>query len=62
MNDSSRKLNIEVTTRCNLNCAMCMKAVWKEDTGAMSVHTFRALVPILTEVESINLIGIWEPL
>jgi len=62
MNDRPRKLNIEVTTRCNLSCAMCMKTVWKEDIGDMSLHTFKALLPVLPEIESINLIGIGEPL
>ena len=61
-NDTPRKLNIEVTTRCNLNCAMCMRNVWHEDTGDMSLDTYRALLPVFPEINSVNLIGIGEPL
>jgi putative metalloenzyme radical SAM/SPASM domain maturase len=62
MNDKLRKLNIEITTRCNLSCAMCVRKVWKEDSGDMSLQTYRALVPVFPEIETINLIGIGEPL
>jgi putative metalloenzyme radical SAM/SPASM domain maturase len=62
MNDRLKKLNIEVTTRCNLSCAMCVRKVWREDSGDMSLQTFRALTPAFPEIETINLIGIGEPL
>jgi len=62
MIDRLRKLNIEVTTRCNLNCSMCVRKVWREDSGDMSMQTYGALAPVFPEVEAINLIGIGEPL
>ncbi|MBE0481625.1 MAG: radical SAM protein, partial [Dehalococcoidia bacterium] len=62
MDDRVRKLNIEITTRCNLNCPMCMRHALKEQTGDMSLDTYRALVPVFPQVESINLIGTGEPL
>ena len=62
MDDRPRKLNVEVTTRCNLNCEMCMRRVWKEDSGDMSLETFNALGPVFSEIEAINIIGIGEPL
>jgi putative metalloenzyme radical SAM/SPASM domain maturase len=62
MNDRLRKLNIEVTTRCNLNCSMCVRNVWREDSGDMSLETYRALATVFPEIETINMIGIGEPL
>ena len=62
MDDKPKKLNVEVTTRCNLNCAMCMRRVWREDWGDMSMETYRALLPVFPEIETINIIGIGEPL
>ena len=55
MDDKPRKLNIEVTTRCNLECAMCMRRVWKEESGDMSLETFKALLPSLPEIETVTL-------
>jgi len=62
MDDKPRKLNIEVTTRCNLNCEMCMRKLWKEDGSDMTMETYRALLPTFPEIESVNIIGIGEPL
>lgn len=62
MDDNPRKLNIEVTTRCNLNCAMCMRKLWEEDGSDMTMETYRALLPIFPEIEAVNIIGIGEPL
>lgn len=62
MDDNPRKLNIEVTTNCNLDCVMCMRKVWKEDSGGMTLETYKALLPAFSKIEAINLIGIGEPL
>lgn len=62
MNDQPRKLNVEVTTRCNLECSMCIRRVWQEKSGDMSIETFKALVPVFPVIETINFIGIGEPL
>ena len=62
MDDSPKKLNIEVTTKCNLNCIMCMREVLREETGNMTLETYRALLPAFSQVETVNIIGIGEPL
>ena len=62
MDDSPKKLNIEVTTKCNLNCIMCMREVLQEETGNMPLETYRALLPAFSQIETVNLIGIGEPL
>lgn len=38
-----RRAYIEVTTRCNLDCAMCVRQVWKDAPGEMSWETFEAV-------------------
>ena len=62
MEDKPKKLNIEVTSRCNLNCDMCMRKVLMEESGDMSLETYKALLPVFPELESVNVIGIGEPL
>jgi len=62
MEDKPKKLNIEVTSRCNLNCDMCMRKVLLEESGDMSLETYKALLPVFPELESVNIIGIGEPL
>lgn len=57
-----RKLNIEVTTRCNLNCEMCLRTVLHEDRGDMNLPTYMMLVPIFPEIEAVNFLGVGEPL
>ncbi len=60
--DPPRKLNLEVTTRCNLECGMCVRKVWNEESGDMSLDTFKALLPVLPLLQNLNIIGIGEPL
>jgi putative metalloenzyme radical SAM/SPASM domain maturase len=62
MEDKPKKLNIEVSSRCNLNCDMCMRKVLLEESGDMSLETYKALLPVFPELESVNVIGIGEPL
>lgn len=35
-----RRVYIEVTNRCNLNCSTCMRNVWDVEYGSLSVETF----------------------
>jgi putative metalloenzyme radical SAM/SPASM domain maturase len=58
------KLFLELTTRCNLSCRMCMKhsAGCGIREGDMSRETFRAIVPALSTCEALILNGIGEPL
>jgi len=54
---------IELTTRCNLRCAMCVKTVCKERHNTdMSLHDFQRIVPYLSEVSSVVLEGWGESL
>ncbi|HIC94417.1 MAG TPA: hypothetical protein EYP09_09240, partial [Anaerolineae bacterium] len=39
-----RKVYLEATTRCNLNCATCVRNVWEEPEGDMDEETFGRLL------------------
>jgi putative metalloenzyme radical SAM/SPASM domain maturase len=56
------KLFVEVTTRCNLHCAMCVKEVQGLAEGQMSRETFEALAPAFPHLDALVLNGIGEPL
>lgn len=62
--DHPSKLFIEVTTRCNLTCGMCVKQNGSGGIpeGIMSAHTFEALNPSFPYLDSLVLNGIGEPL
>ncbi len=40
----ARRAYIEVTARCNLNCAMCVRQVWRDTPDKMSWETFQAVI------------------
>ncbi|MFH0813732.1 MAG: radical SAM protein [Pseudomonadota bacterium] len=56
-----KNLIIEVTSRCNLSCSMCLRQTWQEATGDMSMETFKGLIPAFFRLDSINLSGYGEP-
>jgi putative metalloenzyme radical SAM/SPASM domain maturase len=58
------KLFVEVTTRCNLKCQMCVKQTWDNgiEEGDLSMSTFEALTPALPFAEMLVLNGIGESL
>jgi putative metalloenzyme radical SAM/SPASM domain maturase len=58
------KLFVEVTTRCNLRCAMCVKESSGQGIreGHMTRETFARLAPALPHLEALVLNGIGEPL
>jgi putative metalloenzyme radical SAM/SPASM domain maturase len=58
------KLFIEVTTRCNLQCGMCVKqnGIGGIPEGSMSPETFERLSPVFPHLDSLVLNGIGEPL
>jgi len=58
------KLFVEVTTRCNLRCAMCLKQAPGSGIveGDMSDETFARLAPAFPHLETLILNGIGEPL
>lgn len=39
-----RRVYIEVTNRCNLNCSTCMRNVWDTDYGCISAKTFEMIL------------------
>lgn len=58
------KLFVEVSTRCNLRCGMCVKQNGDGGImeGSMSLHTFKALEPAFPHLDALILNGIGEPL
>jgi tungsten cofactor oxidoreducase radical SAM maturase len=60
-----RRLYVEPTTACNLNCRTCMRNVWEDAVAYMDVEVFRQLVEqtaALPELQRIVLSGLGEPL
>ncbi len=60
--DNIKKLYVETTSRCNLNCTMCVKNYSDDEEGDMSLETFKKLIPVMGGLEYVNLNGIGEPL
>ncbi len=58
------KLFVEVTTRCNLHCSMCVKEATGQRIaeGNMSRETFARLAPAFPHLDALVLNGIGEPL
>ncbi len=58
------KLFIEVTSRCNLRCSMCVKQTEGSsiEDGDMSQETFSMLLPAMQRADAVILNGIGEPL
>ncbi len=58
------RLFVEVTTRCNLQCGMCVKQNGNGgiSEGTMSRKTFDALAPVFPHLDALILNGIGEPL
>ena len=60
-----QKIYIEPTTRCNLNCTMCIRNSWDEQPGDMSQSTFSAILSGLDDFHPTPLVsfsGLGEPL
>lgn len=62
--DFPKKIFVETTTRCNLNCFMCVKQNSGSDVteGDFSPELFARLQPALPHCEALVLNGIGEPL
>lgn len=58
------KLFVEVTTRCNMRCAMCVKQTERGGSleGDLSMTVFEALAPAFPGLEALILNGVGEPL
>ena len=60
-----QKIYIEPTTRCNLNCTMCIRNSWNEPLGDMNEETFSAVLSGLDDFHPTPLVsfgGLGEPL
>lgn len=57
-----RSLFIEVTGVCNLRCSICHRNYIAEELDEMKLDTFRKITTIFPFAESVNLMGIGEPL
>lgn len=64
MEDKLKKLYIEPTSKCNLNCKMCFRNTWiDEELGNMTMETFNnAINTMPSGVEKIFFGGMGEPL
>lgn len=58
------KLFVEVTSRCNMSCAMCVKQTsgGADPEGDLSMPLFRALAPAFPGLDAFILNGVGEPL
>ncbi len=59
------KIYIEPTNGCNLNCTMCIRHSWEENTGMMSENTFAKILSGLDQfdpVPTVSFSGLGEPL
>jgi len=60
-----RRVYVEVTALCNLNCAICIRQVWRDRPGSMRWEVFEELIRQLQafpELRRITLGGFGEPL
>lgn len=64
--DALRKVYVETTTRCNLDCAMCVRHGWLEALGDMPLERYARLLEGLPDVNAKSLTlafsGFGEPL
>ena len=65
LEDVLRKIYVEPTTRCNLNCLTCVRNVWQEPPGTMEWPVFETLIRGLKdfpEAQTMAFSGTGEPL
>ena len=64
LRESPSKIYIEVTTRCNLNCSMCVKQAegCGIRDGDFDLNLSRSILSVLPDVNTVILSGIGEPL
>jgi len=63
--DWPRKVYLEPTTQCNLDCAMCIRRSWDQSGGTMSAGTFERILAQVDELPrplTINFSGYGEPM
>lgn len=60
-----RRAYIEITARCNLDCATCVRQVWRDAPGEMDLETFQAAIAGLRAFPTLRRLtfgGYGEPL
>ncbi len=58
-----KKLYIEASSECNLNCKMCFKQAFSEESGFLEIKTFkRAINETINNLQEVVFGGIGEPL
>lgn len=60
-----RKIYIEPTTRCNLNCITCVRNVWSDEPGDMNMETFHRIIEqlsVFAHLRAVTFGGFGEPL
>jgi len=60
-----RRVYIEPTSLCNLNCVTCVRNVWSDEAGHIDMDTFYTIVRQLKafpDIQSVTLAGFGEPL
>lgn len=64
--DQIRKIYIEPTSRCNLNCKMCPRSTWTDESiGDMDDMLFKILMEQAKKTDSLETIflgGVAEPM
>lgn len=64
-NRNLKKVYIEITSKCNLNCKMCFRRFWKDNVMEMKFDNYLKILDELKEfpnLETVYLGGIGEPL
>ena len=56
--DLPNKVYLELTTDCNLDCAMCIRHSWDDEGGSMSDETFAAVLAGLRSMNSITTVSL----
>ena len=54
--------NIEITTRCNLQCRYCGRSIWNIEEDQMEMEAFKQLLTLLPNTYKVTLVGLGEPL
>jgi MoaA/NifB/PqqE/SkfB family radical SAM enzyme len=60
-----RKIYLEPTNLCNLNCSTCVRQDWRDPQGMMEMEAYEGLIrqlPELPKVETLHFGGYGEPL
>jgi len=56
-----RRIVLELTNACNLNCTMCGRRAAKINTAFLDMNWFHTLEPLFDSVEEVTLMGWGEP-